>query len=127
MADPRELLVPSNAGMRLIALTTLFNKGDFGRLRTYIQDNYAPSLLESAPVAAHLAELKAMYRIAGKLRVGQVIAVDKHAALVVMQSERGAFYAAQVVVEEDYPHKITQYVHQEVEEESEEDMNNDHA
>lgn len=116
MADPQKLLIPSNAGMRLIAQTTLLNKGDFTRLREYLEQNYTPIALEVAPVAARLAELKAIYRMAGKLRIGQVIAVNKHAVLVVLESQKGNFYSTQVVVEEDYPHKVLQYVHQQADE-----------
>ena len=103
---PQAHLIPSNAGMRLIAQTTLFNRGDFERLRTYIADNYADIALEAASVKARLAEFKAIYRMAGKLRIDRVVAVDKHTALVVLESERGAFYMVQMVVSDDYPHKI---------------------
>ena len=103
---PQAHLIPSNAGMRLIAQTTLFNKGDFERLRTYIADNYAEIALEAASVKARLAEFKAIYRMAGKLRIDRVVAVDKHTALVIVESERGAFYMVQMVVSDDYPHKI---------------------
>jgi hypothetical protein len=100
-------LVPSNAGMRLIALLTIFNKGDFARLRQYVEDNYHPALLADVPARTQLAELKATYRLAGKLRVEQVVAVGKHAALVLLASQRGGVYLTQMVVEEDYPHRIT--------------------
>lgn len=103
---PQAHLIPSNAGMRMIAQTTLFNKGDFERLRTYITDNYADIALEAAPARARLAEFKAIYRMAGKLRIDQVVAVDKHTALVVMESERGGFYMVQMVVSDNYPHKV---------------------
>jgi hypothetical protein len=96
--------------MRLIAQTTLFNRGDFERLRSYITDNYAESALETAPVKARLAEFKALYRIAGKMRIERVVAVDKHTALVILEAERGAFFMAHMAVTEDYPHKVLLYV-----------------
>lgn len=99
-------LIPSNAGMRLIAQTTLFNKGDFDRLCTYISDNYAEIALEAASVKARLAEFKALYRMAGKMRIDRVVAIDKHTALVILESERGGFYMLQMVVSGDYPHKV---------------------
>ncbi len=100
-------LLPSNAGMRLIALLTIFNKGDFARLREYIEHNYHPAMLEDVPARMQLAELKAINRLAGKLRIEQVVAVGKHAALVLLASQRGGVYLTQLVVEEDYPHRIT--------------------
>jgi hypothetical protein len=103
---PQSHLIPSNAGMRLIAQTTLFNKGDFERLRTFIADNYAEIALEAASVKARLAEFKVLYRMAGKMRIDRVMAIDKHTALVILESERGDFYMAQMVVSGDYPHKV---------------------
>lgn len=104
--SPQALLVPSNAGMRLIAQLSIFNKGDFNRLRDYISENYAPEALEFASAKARLVEFKAVYKMSGKMRVNRVIAVDKHQALVVVEGERGDFYMVQVTVSEDYPHKV---------------------
>lgn len=99
----------SSAGMRLIAQTTIFNQGDFTRLRGYITDNYDETALAEIPLSARLAELKATYRVAGRLRVQQVIAIDKHRAVVMMESEKGGMFAAQILVGEEYPHKILGY------------------
>ena len=103
---PQALLVPSNAGMRLIAQLTIFNKGDFNRLRDYITENYVPEALEFASAKARLVEFKAVFRMSGKMRIDRVIAADKHQALVVVEGERGDFYMMQVTVSEDYPHKV---------------------
>ncbi len=103
---PQALLIPSNAGMRLIAQLTIYNKSDFSRLRDYITENYAPEALEFAAAKARLVEFKAIFRVSGKLRVDRVVAIDKHQALVVVEGERGDFYMVQLTVSEDYPHKI---------------------
>ena len=103
---PQSLLVPSNAGMRLIAQLTIFNKGDFNRLRDYINENYDPLALEIASAKARLVEFKAVYRMSGKMRIDRVVAADKHQALVVVEGEYGDFYMLQLTVSEDYPHKV---------------------
>ncbi len=103
---PQTLLVPSNAGMRLIAQLTIFNKGDFARLRDYISENYDPAALEFASAKARLVEFKAVFRMSGKMRIDRVIATDKHQSLVVVEGERGDFYMMQMIVSEDYPHKV---------------------
>jgi len=107
--DDKTALTTSNAGMRLIALTTILNKGDFTRLRQYIADHYQAGVLAETPVSMRLAEFKAVHRIAGKLRVEQVIAADKHQVIAAIESERGGHFLARVTVEEDYPHKILDY------------------
>jgi hypothetical protein len=107
--DDKTALTASNAGIRLIALTTILNKGDFARLRQYIADNYHAGVLAETPVSMRLAELKAAHRLAGKLRVKQVIAADKHQVIAAIESERGSQFIARVTVEEDYPHKVLDY------------------
>lgn len=90
--------------MRLIAQQTLLNGGDAERLRLFISDSYAASALEAQPAESWLNELQA----AGRLRVFQVLAADKHRAVVLMQAQRDeALYMVELAVEEDYPHKIT--------------------
>lgn len=109
MADAvKHHLVASHAGIRLIAQLTIFNKGDFERLRTYLQDNYADEALAMISAKTRLAELKAINRIDGKMRVEQVVAAGKYEVLVALVAERGeAVYLTQLAVEEDFPHKIT--------------------
>ncbi len=107
--DDKSTLTKSNAGMRLIALTTLLNKGDFERVRSYIADNYQAGILTETPVSMRLAELKAVHRIAGKLRIAQVMASDKHQVIAAIESERGGQFIARLTVEEDYPHKVLDY------------------
>jgi len=104
--SPQALLIPSNAGMRVIAQLTIYNKGDFSRLRDYIDENYAPEALAFTAAKARLVEFKAIYRVSGKLRIDRIVAIDKHQALVVVEGERGDFYMVQLTVSEDYPHKI---------------------
>lgn len=99
--------------MRLIAQMTLYNRGDFERLRTFLADSYTPGALEMMSAKDRLLDLKMTYRVAGKLRVRQVAATDKHRVIVMMQGQKNnSLYLAQMVVEEDYPHKVIDYHHQ---------------
>ena len=103
-------LVTSNAGMRAIAQTTLYNKGDFARLRQFIEQNYDEEMLAEVGAGVRLAEMKATYRLAGRLKIEQVIGIDKHRALIAVSAEHGGMYAMQMIVAEPYPHKILAYV-----------------
>jgi hypothetical protein len=108
IVSDKAALVTSQAGMRLIAQQKLLNNGDAERLRVFISESYAESALEAQPVEARLAELQAI----GRLRVFQVLAADKHRVVVLMQAQRDeALYMVELAVEEDYPHKITEYSH----------------
>jgi hypothetical protein len=104
----RQHLITSHAGIRLIAQLTIFNKGDFDRLRAYLHDNYAEETFNDISAKTRLAELKAIYRMNGKMRIEQVVAAGEYEVIVALVAERGeAVYLTQMAVQEDYPHKVT--------------------
>jgi len=106
----KQVLTQNAAGMRLIVLMTLFNSANYPRLRTYIADNYHPSLLEEQPGNVRLALLKAQRRLSGKVRVRQIIAVDKYQVVVLMESaHEGTLTMIDLAVEEEYPHRIIRF------------------
>lgn len=108
--DDRTQLARSNAGMRLVAQMTFFNKAEFDRLHGFISESYTEQALTDQPAADRLAVLQALSQTAGKLRVYQVLAIDKHKAVVLMQAQADeSFQYVELAVEEDYPHKISQF------------------
>ncbi len=112
MNSDQAALTRSSAGMRLIAQLTLFNRGDFKRLRAFIAESYAPAALQAEILPARLAALRGQFASGGPLRVCQVIAADKHRVIALTQARRsGALFYTELAVEEDYPHRITDYVH----------------
>ncbi len=109
--DDKTALKLSNAGMRLIAQTTILNSGDTNRLRDFIVNNYTPGALEEQAPDARVQAYQASFEQTGKLRVFQVLATDKHRVIVLMQAQAdGAMYYTEIAVEEDFPHKIITYV-----------------
>lgn len=110
--DDKSALVLSNAGMRLIALQTLYNRGDLDRLHTYIGDYYSDEALATQSAADRLAALQTLLAQAGKMRVYQVLATDKHRVVVLMQAQNAdSLFMHELAVEDDYPHRITQFNH----------------
>jgi len=100
----------SQAGLRLIAQTTLYNSGNFARLRTFIAESYAPALLESMSAGARLLGFRQMRADHGRLRVQQVLAAGPHHVVVLMADEKqGALSLHDLEVEADYPHRILSY------------------
>ncbi len=110
MSD-HQLLSQSAAGMRLIAQTTLYNAGNLARLEVFIAASYHPDLLAAQDVAARLAAFAAHYDALGRWKVLQTLATSKHHVIVVFATERDAeaFYYCELAVEADYPHRITAY------------------
>jgi len=103
-------LITNPAGMRLIAQMTLYNAGKWDRLRQFIAESYAAPLLEAHPAESRLDVWRGRWSQIGRLRVAQVLALDKYHVVVLMESEQGsAFQAHDLTVEEDHPHKITAY------------------
>ncbi len=104
----KDLLKKTAVGMRLIALMTLFNSANFPRLRTFMAESLLPALLDEHPASARVSVLKAQFRLVGKMRVHQVIAIDKYDAVVLMAQEKSEeFVILRLVVESEYPHRIT--------------------
>ncbi|MDZ4766686.1 MAG: hypothetical protein SGI73_19275 [Chloroflexota bacterium] len=110
-------LTHSNAGMRLIAQTKLYNDGDFARFAQFIADNYT-----QVPLAEETAEHRAgawgiVRDQIGRLRIRQVLGIDKLHVIALMDAEKlpDTLFLNEVLVEEAYPHKIAVYVHQRIE------------
>jgi hypothetical protein len=109
----QQQLVRSHAGMRLIAQMTLYNRGDMERLRGFIAESYTEGALEVMSAKDRLLDLKMTFRVAGRMRVRQVVAVDAHRVVAMVQAQKNnGMYLAQIAVEEEYPHKIIDYHHQ---------------
>ena len=106
----KQLLTQTPVGMRLIALMTLYNSGNFSRLRSYVAESYHPSLLEGQAVGAIVAVLKAQRRLLGKARVREVVGSDKYEVVVLMESENDdRMSLVDMAIEEEYPHLITRF------------------
>lgn len=112
-------LQQSQAGMRFIAQTTLYNRANFARLKQYIADSYHADQLEQQSVADRLANMQAMYDDIGRVRVKQLLAVNENHVILALSAEKtdNLFYT-EVKVEDDYPHKITLYMHRTLQESS---------
>lgn len=111
-------LSASQAGMRLIAQTTLYNQQNEARLLQFIQESYSTSQLELHPAEARLNDFRAMFETLKRQKVKQVLATSKHHVIVALEAETGGLYYCEVACEDDYPHKITNFMHQKLEEAS---------
>lgn len=105
----QQALVTSQAGMRLVAILTLFNRGDFSRLRQYLREHYAEAALEEHPAVSRLAEMRLLRAGGGRQKLRQVVGVEKHRVIALMDGEQGGLFIHELACEEDYPHKITAY------------------
>jgi hypothetical protein len=105
MSDSQQLAA-SHAGLRLIALLTFYNQGAVDRLRAYLKEHLAESALEEEPASSRLAALKVLSSEAGRLKVRQVVAADKHHVVALLHGERGGIVLTDLEVSADYPHRI---------------------
>ena len=98
--------------MRFIAQMQIYNMGNFERLRTYLEDNYAPSAFEKVSLNEQLQQWQDSYATHGRFRVKELIAADKHRVVLILQGEHTEqLVYNRVKVSDDYPHLVTQYVH----------------
>jgi hypothetical protein len=108
--DDKIELRASQAGMRFIAQTTIFNSGDFERMHAYIVDSYHPDLLAEEPLAERLDDFQYQREVLGRLKVVQLLGTGKHHVIVLMEAELSDDYILNdLQVEEDYPHRIIGY------------------
>jgi hypothetical protein len=110
--DDKRALSGSQAGMRFIALMKLYNDGHPPRLQQFIQDSFAPALLDEQDAEARAMAWLARRAALGRHKVKQALAVGKHQAAVVVSAEHtDDLYYVEIEVEEDYPHRITKCLH----------------
>ncbi len=110
--DDKLALRVSQAGMRFIAQMTIYNSGDFERLRQFVAEGYAESALAEQSTEARMEEFQQRYATIGKLRVQQVIGTGKHHVIVLLRAQNDdEFYLNQLKVDEEYPHLIVEYQH----------------
>ena len=109
-AARRPNLAGSNAGMRLVAQCGLLKRGDMARLKDFVRTGYTEAALQECAADERLAALQADQARYGPLKPMQVLALEKHHALVLMQGRGdGAYLLCELTVEEDYPHRITAF------------------
>lgn len=109
-AARRPNLAGSNAGMRLVAQCGLLKRGDVARLKDFMRRGYTEAALQDCAADERLAALQADQARYGPLKPMQVLALEKHHALVLMQGQGGdVFLLCEMTVEEDYPHRVTAF------------------
>ncbi len=103
-------LYRSRAGMRLIALLTIINRGDLARAREYLREQSAASTFADISLAERLAELRLQRRRYGRLRFKQLVGIsDLHAIVILAAEDDDSYLLAQLTVEAEYPHSLTQW------------------
>jgi hypothetical protein len=108
--DDRFALTTNQAGIRLIALLTVYNRQDFQRLERLIADSYAAELLDDEAADDRLRAVETLYADVGRLRIRQVLALEKYRVVVLAQAERDhGLHVHEIQVDPEYPHKITAY------------------
>lgn len=114
LASDKLALRASQAGMRFIAQTHIYNSLNWARLEQFIGDSYHANLLDDQPAMGRLAMFRATHEKIGRLKVKQVVGTHEHRVVVVAETEHGdyPYFLVDLVVEEDYPHKIIAYSHQ---------------
>lgn len=108
--DDKFALKTNSAGIRLIAQMTIYNNGNFERLRRFIEESYSDDLLGLRDTAEWMTMFQDLHERLGKLRVTQVLALDKYQVVVLMTAQNdGGFYIHDLKVDPEYPHKVIGY------------------
>ena len=112
-------LARSHAGLRLIAQCSLLRRGDEARLAEFAHTGYTEAALQRCSARERMAALQADEMRYGPLRPAQVLALEPHRALLLLQARQPETYLlCELAVEEDYPHRITEFSQREMEQET---------
>ena len=108
------VLRASQAGMRFIAQSHIYNTGNWERLQSFIADSYHVDKLAEQAAEHRLDIFKTTFDKVGRMKVKQVVGTHEHRAIVVVEVEHGElpYFLVDIAVEEEYPHKIIAYSHQ---------------
>lgn len=122
LATDKIALRASQAGMRFIAQTHIYNSGNWERLEQFIRDSYSEAMLEEQLAEGRLQMFQTTQAKIGRLKVKQVVGTHEERVVIVVETETGEYpyFLVDLVVEEDYPHKIIAYSHQPLEAKAEE-------
>ncbi|GEM_PF-724566 len=112
MDDQEKRAISSTqAGMRLVAQLMFYNQNNETRLRQFIQESYSASELEQEGTEERLTALLSQFDALGRQKLKQLLATSKHHVVVALEAEKGGFYYCELACEDDYPHKITRFLH----------------
>lgn len=105
------ILAHSQAGLRFIAQMTLYNRGDFERLRAFVAENYDTALLAAESGDERLRRFREAHRTLGRVRVRELISAEKYRIVVLLEAEKDdRLYYTRLKVAEDYPHPVVQHL-----------------
>jgi hypothetical protein len=82
-------------------------------MKTFIEDGYHEDLLNKESVAERIENFQKLSETIGKMRVQEVISTTLYRLVLILEAEDGKLYYNRLKVEEDYPHRVLQYVHRE--------------
>lgn len=103
-------LFRSRAGMRLIALLSIYNRGDFKRAKEYLREQSAPHAFTAASLAERLAELRLQRRNFGRVRFKQIAGISELNVIAILTTEKDEMsLLVQLSVESEYPHSLTHW------------------
>jgi mannitol-1-phosphate/altronate dehydrogenase len=108
--DVKETLTKTKAGRRFVGFMRAVNTGDPNILRAHL-DYIADQSLEHHSKEIWQAQLQYIHAITGGLKAIQVMASDEYQVVVLMQAHKDSrLHVIDMAVEEDYPHKVVQFV-----------------
>lgn len=108
--DVKETLSKTKAGRRFVGFMRALNSGDIAILRPQL-DYIADKSLEHHSKEIWQAQLQYIHAITGGLKAIQVMASDEYQVVVLMQGHKdNRLHVIDMTVEEDYPHKVLQFV-----------------
>jgi len=105
-------LTQSKAGRRFMGFMKVFNSGDMNAIADFLSQYITDDALEQSPLEMWHASMKGIYAATAGMRVMQMVGADEYQVVLLMQAHNnGAMFVVTMAVSEDYPHKISEFLH----------------
>lgn len=109
--DAKQTLTRTKAGRRFMGFMRTLNKGDESEIRALVQTSITDEALNAHSADVWAAQLLYIRASTGGLRVVNVIGEDEYRVVVLMQAQNNErLHIVDMAVEEDYPHRVGQFI-----------------
>ena len=96
--------------MRLIALLSIYNRGDFKRIELYLKEQSAFPEDDPVTIAERISELGILRKRLGRLRFQQIAGLSELNVIAILATEKEpASLMMKLSVASDYPHLLTHW------------------
>lgn len=115
MRENSKTLKVTPAGRRFMGFLASFNSGEVDDLREFIRAHYTEDALEEYSLDSLLDWHQEIYEQTGGMKIHKIFFSEEYYIMAVVEARRdGALYLDKMKVDDASPHKVVEYLHDEL-------------